>query len=103
MQAWQLAEFSSFNGTKPQVTRGESITQDSRTKGLSYHYGAILKLEMKKRMKEKNYHCKDDAHYIIKEPAGFQEFNFYFGFFLRQIFIALSFTCKNIQWHFQLI
>lgn len=54
-------------------------------------------------MEEKNYHCKDDAHYIIKEPAGFQEFNFYFGFFLRQIFIALSFTCKNIQWHFQLI
>lgn len=48
-------------------------------------------------------HCKTGAPYVSEELAAFQAFNFYFGFVLLRIFIALSFTCKNIQWYFKRI
>lgn len=79
-------------------------------KRMLYKCRDILKRKGKKGEQERGKkspfritHCKNGAPYVSEELAAFQAFNFYFGFFLQRIFIALSFTCKNIQWYFKRI
>lgn len=105
----QFTELSWFNGMHILIATLGSAAQGRRKENVVPMQGHSENKKKKgnKRMGEKSpfriTHCKTGAPYVSEELAAFQAFNFYFGFFLLRIFIALSFTCKNIQWYFKRI